>query len=418
MTTLLKSATIIDASSSYHKQTKDILISNGIITKIEDSIANKEEYQIINLDNLHVSTGWFDTSVSFGEPGYEERETIEHGLNVAAKSGFTHVAVNPNTNPYIDNKSAVAFLINKANGYATNLYPIGNLTQQSKGVEMAELYDMQQAGAIAFGDYKKPITNDNLLKVALLYTQNFDGLALSFPKNNAIAGEGVANEEKNSTLLGLKGIPALAEEIQISRDLFLLEYTGGKLHIPTISTEKSVQLIKDAKEKGLDVTCSVAIHNLILTDDELHGFDGNKKVNPPLRTKKDTDALIKGLKDGVIDIITSDHNPIDIEHKKVEFSTAKDGTIGLETAFGALNSVLDTETIVNCLANNPKKRFGIDKTSIEENQKACLSIFNPSETYTFSENHILSTSKNSIFLDKELKGKVYGIYHNNQLVLN
>ncbi|WP_275316737.1 dihydroorotase [Tenacibaculum bernardetii] len=418
MTTLLKSATIIDASSPYHQQTKDILITDGIITKINDTITSEKEYQLVKLDNLHVSTGWFDTSVSFGEPGYEERETIKHGLLVAAKSGFTAVAVNPNTNPVIDNKSAVEFLINKANGFATNLYPIGTLTQQSKGVEMAELYDMQQSGAITFGDYNKPIANDNLLKVALLYTQNFNGLAMSFPKNNAIAGEGVVNEGKNSTLLGLKGIPALAEELQISRDLFLLEYTGGKLHIPTISTKKSVQLIKDAKKKGLDVTCSVAVHNLFLTDDELHDFDGNKKVNPPLRTSSDIKALLKGVKDGTIDMITSDHNPIDIEHKKVEFSEAKDGTIGLESAFSVLNSILDIETIINCLSNNPKERFGIERSVIKENEKANLSIFNPDGSYTFSEENIISTSKNSIFLDKELKGKVYGIYNNNQLILN
>lgn len=418
MTTLLKSATIIDASSPYHKQTKDILITDGIITKIDDSITVKNNDQVVKLDNLHVSTGWFDTSVSFGEPGYEERETIKNGLTVAAKSGFTDVAVNPNTNPVIDNKSAVEFLINKANNFATNLYPIANLTQQNKGIEMAELYDMQQSGAIAFGDYKRPVTNDNLLKIALLYAQNFNGLVLSFPKNNLIAGEGVANEGKNSTLLGLKGMPALAEELQISRDLFLLEYTGGKLHIPTISTKKSVALIKEAKKKGLDVSCSVAIHNLFLTDDELHGFDGNKKVNPPLRTQKDTKALIEGLKDGTIDIITSDHNPIDIEHKKVEFSTAKDGTIGLESAFGVLNSILDIETIIKCLSNNPKERFDVKKTTIKENEKAILSIFNPDEFYTFSKENILSTSKNSLFLNKELKGRVYGIYNNNQLVLN
>jgi len=418
MTTLLKSATIIDAYSPYHKQIKDILITDGIITKIDNSITIKEQHKIVELDNLHVSTGWFDTSVSFGEPGYEERETIKHGLLVAAKSGFTDVAVNSNTNPVIDNKSAVEFLINKASGFATNLFPIGSLTQQSKGIEMAEMYDMQQSGAVAFGDYNKPITNDNLLKVALLYTQNFNGLALSFPKNELIAGEGVANEGKNSTLLGLKGIPALAEELQVCRDLFLLEYTEGKLHIPTISTKKSVQLIKDAKKKGLNITCSVAVHNLFLTDDELHDFDGNKKVNPPLRTSEDANALLEGLKDGTIDMITSDHNPIDIEHKKVEFSTAKDGTIGLESAFGVLNSVLDLETIVNCLSNNPKERFEINKTSIKENEKACLSIFNPSGISTFSKENIISTSKNSIFLGKELKGTVYGIYNNNQLILN
>ncbi|WP_233897807.1 dihydroorotase [Tenacibaculum piscium] len=418
MTTLFKSVTIIDASSAYHQQQKDILITDGIISKIEDFISEEKEYNVIKRNNLHASTGWFDTSVCLGEPGYEERETIQNGLKVASKSGFTDIAVNPNTNPVIDNKATVEFLIYRANKSATNLHPIGALTQQSKGAEMAELYDMQQAGAIAFGDYNKPISNDNLLKIALLYTQNFNGLTLSFPKNNAIAGEGVANEGKNSTLLGLKGIPALAEELQISRDLFLLEYTGGKLHIPTISTKKSVELIKKAKENGLNVSCSVAVHNLFLTDDELYQFDGNKKVNPPLRTSQDVNALIKGVQNGTIDMITSDHNPIDIEHKKVEFSNAKDGTIGLETAFGILNSILDLETIVNCLSKNPKERFGLQKTTIKENEIANLTFFNPEGTYNFTEKDILSTSKNSVFLEKEIKGKVYGIYNNNQLILN
>ncbi len=418
MITLLKSATIIDTSSPFNNQVKDILITDGIITKIEDHIPTEDTYEVVSLDHLHVSTGWFDTSVSLGEPGFEERETIQHGLTVAAKSGFTDIAVNANTQPITENKAAVAFMINKAKEFATNLHPIGALTQQSKGVEMAELYDMKQAGAIAFGDYNKPVENDNLLKISLLYAQNFDGLVMSFPKNKAIAGEGVAHEGINSTLLGLKGIPAMAEEIQIARDLFILEYTGGKLHIPTISTEKSVALIRDAKKKGLDVSCSVSIHHLFLTDEELKDFDGNKKVSPPLRTDNDAKALIKGLEDGVIDIITTDHNPIDIEHKKVEFSTAKDGTIGLESACGALHSVLSLATIVNCLSKNPRKRFGLDSFSIETGKKACLTLFDPESTYTFSESNILSTSKNSAFLDKDLKGKAYGIYNNKQLILN
>ncbi len=418
MTTLLKSATIIDKNSPFHKQTKDILIINGIITTIDDTIENKDDYTIVALDNLHVSCGWFDTSVSFGEPGYEERETIDNGLQVASKSGFTSVAVNPNTQPVTDIKSSVEFIKNKAINSAVNIYPIGTLTQKQKGIEMAELFDMQQFGAVAFGDYKKPIENDNLLKIALLYAQNFDGLVLSFPKNNKIAGEGVANEGINATKLGLKMIPSLAEEIQIARDLFLLEYTGGKLHIPTISTAKSVKLIKEAKKKGLQVTCSVAIHNLVLTDKELNEFESKYKVNPPLRTEKDRKALIKGVKNGTIDIITSDHNPIDIEHKKVEFSIAKDGTIGLETAFGALQLVLDIETIVTCLTENPKKIFGINSTVIKENEKADLTLFTPNVDYTFSVNDILSSSKNSIFTGKKLKGKAYGIFNNKQLVLN
>ena len=418
MTTLLKSATIIDSSSPHHNQQKDILIENGIIKKIADSIAKKDNYQIIELENLHVSCGWFDMSVSFGEPGYEERENIKNGLNVAAKSGFTSVAVNANTNPVIDNKSAVEFLLNKANGFATNLYPIAALTQNSKGLDMAELYDMQQSGAIAFADYKKPIANDNLMKVALLYAQNFDGLIFSFPKNNSIAGEGIANEGVNSTKLGLKGNPALAEHIQISRDLFLLEYTGGKLHIPTISTAKSVALIKDAKKKGLQVTCSVAVHHLTLSDDELHGFDSNFKVNPPLRTKTDIKALQKGVKSGVIDCITSDHNPIDIEHKKVEFSEAKDGTIGLESAFGAINSVLNLEDFIENITLKPKTLLGLKNHAITENNIAEITLFNPENEYTFTKENILSISKNSAFLNKKLKGKAYGIYANNQLILN
>ncbi|MCG1037186.1 dihydroorotase [Polaribacter sargassicola] len=418
MTTLIKSATIIDSSSPYHNQQKDILITNGIIDKIEDSIETKENYTIVELDNLHVSCGWFDTSVSFGEPGYEERETIKKGLDVAAKSGFTAVAVNANSNPVIDNKSSVEFLINKANGFATNLYPIAALTQNSEGVEMAELFDMKQSGAIAFADYNKPVANDNLMKIALLYAQNFDGLVFSFPKNKAIAGEGIVNEGINSTKLGLKGVPDLAEHIQIARDLFLLEYTGGKLHIPTISTAKSLTLIEEAKKKGLQVTCSVAVHHLTLSDDELHGFDSNFKVTPPLRTKTDIEALQKGIKSGVIDIITSDHNPIDIENKKLEFSEAKDGTIGLESAFGAINTVLNINDFIDNLTSKPKAIFGLENHTIKENNKAEITLFNPDEKYVFTKSHILSTSKNSAFLDKKLKGIVYGIFANNQLVIN
>ncbi len=418
MSTLIKSATIIDASSQFNNQKKDILITDGVIKKIENSIPTKPNYTVVALDNLHVSCGWFDTSVSFGEPGFEERENILNGLNTAAKSGFTAVAVNSNAHPVVDNKSAVEFLINKSNGHATKLFPIASLTQKSEGKEMAELYDMQQSGAIAFGDYNKPLENDNLMKVALLYAQNFNGLVLSFPKNLTIAGEGLANEGINSTKLGLKGIPALAEHLQIVRDLFLLEYTGGNLHIPTISTEKSVALIKDAKKKGLQVTCSVSAHHLTLTDGELSNFNGNLKVTPPLRTEKDCKALIKAVKSGIIDVITSDHNPIDIENKKVEFSSAKNGTIGLESLFGAINTKLSLTESIACITSKPRAVFKLETSNIETGQKADITFFNPETPYTFSKENILSTSKNSAFLGKNLKGKAYGIFANNQLVIN
>ncbi|HCE54752.1 MAG: dihydroorotase [Lutibacter sp.] len=416
MNLLLKSATIIDSSSPFHLQIKDILIENGTITKIGGKLKNPKNYKEITFDNLHISQGWFDSSVCFGEPGFEDRETIENGLKTASKSGFTAVAVNPNTFPATDNKSAVQFLKNKAANAATALFPIGNLTKIGKSEDIAELYDMQNAGAIAFGDYNKAVSNANLLKIGLQYAQNFDALILSFPQNDSIAGIGLANEEINSTKLGMKGIPALSEELQIVRDLFLLEYTGGKLHIPTISTAKSVELIKEAKKKNLNVTCSVAAHHLVLTDDELKTFNTNTKVLPPLRTSKDIKALMKGIKEGVIDMVTSDHNPIDVEHKKVEYSNAKFGTIGLESLFGALNKVVDLETLIGCLTTKPRERFKVPTYSISEGQQANITLFNPDFEYTFSEQNILSTSKNAIFLHKNLNGKVYGIISNNKMI--
>ncbi|MDV7188127.1 dihydroorotase [Lutibacter sp. TH_r2] len=416
MKLLLKAAKIIDKSSPYHLQTKDILIEKGIISKIEDSISEAHS-EIIQLEDLHISQGWFDTSVCFGEPGFEERETIDHGLQVAAKSGFTAVAINPNTNPVSDNKAVIELMINKAQYSATNIHPIGAFTNGMKGEDMAELFDMQNSGAIAFGDYNKAISNPNLLKIGLLYTQNFNGLLISFPQENRIAGSGLVNEEVNSTQLGLKGIPALAEEIQIVRDLFLVEYTEGKLHIPTISTKKSVELIKEAKSKCLDITCSVSAHHLTLTDNEIKNFDANNKVLPPLRTQKDCDALIEGVKDGTIDMITSDHNPIDIEHKKMEYNNAKFGSIGLESLFGSLNQVLPLEVLVENLSEKPKKRFNIEVNPIKVGNKAELSLFTPTAEYIFSEEDILSSSKNSIFMNKKMIGKAYGIIANNQVIL-
>ena len=410
MKILIKSARIIDNESPFNNKVVDILVDGGIIKEIAATIKPKKVDKEINFENLHVSPGWFDSSVNFGEPGFEDRETLENGLLTAGKSGFTAVAVNPDNDPVTDNKGAVAFLKNKSSRSPVNLYPIGALTRKSEGKEMAELYDMQQAGAVAFGDYKKSISNPNLLKLSLQYAQNFDGLVLSFPQENKIAGNGQVNENENSTYLGLKGIPALAEELQISRDLFILEYTGGKLHIPTISTAKSVDIIREAKEKGLDVTCSVAIHNLFFTDDVLKEFDTNAKVLPPLRTKADVKGLLAGLKDGTIDMVTSDHNPMDVEHKKVEFDNALFGTLGLETAFGALLQLVSLKTAVKVLTSG-KQRFNLQETVIDEGAVADFTFFDPDAEYTFQKGQILSTSKNSLFLGYDLKGKVYGIQY-------
>lgn len=416
MKLLIKSAKIIDPSSPYHNTIVDIFISEGTIKEIGTNLNINNVEREIELEDLHVSRGWFDSSVCFGEPGFEERETIKNGLDTAALSGFTAIALNSNTDPVIDNNGAVTSLLSKADKHPVKMYPIGALTKKSRGKELAELYDMQQAGAVAFGDYKKAVKHPNMLKLALQYTQNFEGLVQSFPQDDDLAGKGLVNEDTNSTQLGLKGIPPLAEEVQVLRDLAILEYTGGKLHIPTISTAKSVKLIKEAKKKGFNVTCSVAIHNLVFSDDHLLDFDTNAKVLPPLRSNSQIKELFKGLKDGTIDMVTSDHTPIDTENKKIEFENALFGTIGLESAFGTLLSISDLEETINWLTKG-RSRFGIASHKIEAGNPADLTLFTPKGKEKFTKNNIYSTSKNSLFLNSELMGKVYGVVSGRQIKL-
>jgi dihydroorotase len=417
MNLIIRTATIIDQKSPFHNQTVDVKISNGIIEKIGSKLPNTEGIQEIQFENLHLSQGWFDTSVSLGEPGFEDRESIKNGLEVAAKSGFSGIALQPNSFPVIDNQSQVHFVKQKAINSATDLYPIGALTKGSEGKDLAELFDMKNAGAIAFGDYTKSIANANLLKIGLQYAQDFDGLVIAFCEDENIKGNGVANEGIVSTRLGLKGIPNLAEEIIVARNLFLLEYTGGKLHIPTISTTKSVALIKMAKAKGLQVTCSVAVHHLVLTEEKLEGFDTRFKVSPALRAEDDRKSLLDGIIDNTIDCITSDHNPIDIEHKKMEFDLAKNGTIGFESAFGALQTVLPLEKVIEKLVSG-KAVFGLENQIIKEGNKANLTLFSANHEWTFGKENILSKSKNSAFLGYKMKGKAIGIYNNGTLILN
>ncbi|WP_158729039.1 MULTISPECIES: dihydroorotase family protein [unclassified Flavobacterium] len=416
MKLIIRDAKIIDPKSSFHNTISDLLIVDGYIQEIGTNLENPDKIQEIKLDNLHLSQGWFDSSVSLGEPGFEDRETILNGLQVAAKSGFTSIALQPNSYPVIDNQSQIHFVKSKATQTATQLYPIGAMTKESAGKDIAELYDMKNAGAVAFGDYNKSTENANLLKIALQYVQDFDGLIIAFSQDEHIKGNGVANEGIVSTQLGLKGIPNLAEEIHTARNLYLLEYTGGKLHLPTLSTEKSIALVKAAKSKGLQVSCSVAVHHLVLTDEKLQEFDTRFKVTPPLRTESDRQALLNGVLDGTIDMITTDHNPIDIEHKKMEFDGAKNGTIGLESCFSALMTVLPLEVVVEKLTSG-KKTFGITEEIIANGARANLTLFNPDFKSVFSKSSILSKSKNSAFLGTEIQGKVYGIINQDQLIL-
>ena len=415
MDILLKSARIIDPESAYHNKVRDILISGGVIQQVSASIPLTNEMQV--LENIYVSQGWTDSSVCFGEPGFEERETLANGMRTAEKSGFTHLLINPLTHPVVDSQSGVVYIKNKTAHCAATAHPIGALTIESKGEYLAELFDMKKGGAVAFGDYKKAISNSNLLKIALQYTQPFGGIVISFPNDTKFMGKGVVNEHIEATRLGLKGIPALAEELMVARDLAVLEYAGGKLHIPTISTAKSVALIREAKAKGLDVSCSVAIHNLHFTDEVLENFNTNYKVLPPLRDTANVQALREALNEGVIDFVTSDHNPLDIELKFKEFDWAAFGTIGLENAFGILTQYTSIERSIQLLTS-ARKRFGIPSTPITEGTSADMTLFTPEGSSVFTINDILSASKNSAFIGETMKGKVIGVIARNQLVLN
>jgi dihydroorotase len=414
MKLLIKSATIITPGNSLHRKKRDILIENGKIKNIATSIKD-DKAQVYTKPNLHVSVGWMDTNVSFGEPGFEERETLENGLKVAALSGFTAIGLQADTQPVMDNATAVSFVKNSVLKSPTSVHPIPSFTLGSAGKDMAELYDMQQKGAIAFYDFKRTLDNANLLKMGLLYARSFDGLLMSFPQEKSTSYEGKANESAYTLSLGFEGSPNLSEELQVSRDLQLLAYAQAKLFIPTITTEGAVKLLKEAHKKGLQVSASVSAHHLFMTDEVLENYETRFKVNPPLRTEKDRKAMVRGVKDGTIMVITSDHRPMDIENKKKEFSYAKQGTIGLESFFGAVNSVLDLDDLIPCITTNPRTIFKLPQPEIKEGVEANLTFFNPEENYVFAKEHILSTSDNAAFLGMKLKGIAYGVFNNGKL---
>ena len=416
MSIILKSAKVINAESKYNGTKQDILISEGKIVKIAKSI-EIDMAKVIKIENLHVSVGWLDSSVSFGEPGYEERETIENGALVASKSGFTDIVLNPNTDPVLDKQTDISFVKLKSKNASCSIHPLGALSISSKSVSMAELFDMRNAGAVGFYDFKKPVKSSNLLKTSLLYSQSFDSLIMSFPLDESISKNGIINEGVISLNYGIKGIPNFSEEVQINRDLQILEYTGGRLHIPTISTKKSVELIKNAKSKGLKVTCSVAIHNLIFNETKLKDFDTRFKVLPPLRSEDDRLALVEAVDKGIIDLVTSDHTPIDVENKKTDIDNSKFGTIGLESFFGSLLTIFSLEKTIEILTRG-KDIFKIEKTTLNEGSLAKLSLFTVSDEYEFSKENILSKSKNSAFLGLKMKGKPLGIINSEKICIN
>ena len=424
MNVLIKSAKIIDPNSDYHNKIMDIYIKNNKIDRIaksikgcKKSIANCTEIEY-KAENLHISPGWFDLHANFGEPGYEQQETFNTGISAALKGGFTGVMVMPNNKPNIDNKSMINYIKNETKGNVIDIVPAGNITKQGAGDEIVEIQDMHMAGCKAFTDDKKSIMKSEVLKVALLYLKDVNNIIMNFPNDNTISNGGFMHEGHTSTRLGLKGIPSIAEEAMVDRDINLCKYTNSKLHLSYISTKNSAMKIKQAKSKGLKVTSDVTVHNLFLTDESVNNFDTRYKVLPPLRTKKDNTALINALKNGTIDVISTDHSPISDEYKKIEFDNAANGIIGLETAFGLLGKHIlphiGLSTLIEKISINPRKILKIDKVTIKESENANITLFDPDLEWEFTRDDIKSKSHNTPFIGKKLKGKALAILNNGQ----
>lgn len=421
MKVLIKQATIVSPSSPFNGLTKDILIADGIINKIGDNIIDKDA-TAIQQQGLHVSIGWIDIFSHFCDPGLEYRETLETGASAAAAGGFTEVMLLPNTNPAVHNKSQVEYIVQKAKSLPVSIHPVGAVTKNAEGNELAEMYDMQQSGAIAFGDGTNAIQNSGLLIKALQYVKTFDGTIIQVPDDRNIAANGLMNEGIVSTQLGLPGKPAMAEELIVARDIKLARYADSKIHFTGITTAKSLEYIKRAKEGGIKVTCSVTPYHLFFSDEDLRTYDTNLKVNPPLRNKENKDALLKGLVDGTVDCIASHHIPYNYDNKVCEFEYAKNGMIGLESLFGVVWSMVNghwsIDKMVETLSVTPRKIFGLPVPIISEGSVADITLFNPNEEYVFEEIMIASKSKNSAFAGKQLKGKVIGVINKGQVVLN
>ncbi len=417
MNILIKSATIVDPGGPLHEKKRDILIRNGIIEKIAASISpESKQISELNLKNLHVSRGWFDSSVSFGEPGYEDRETLSGGLRMAAYSGYCDLVLNPSNSPLPDTSGDIRFLLDKTSDSACRIHPLGTLTKGAEGMVLAELYDMHNHGACGFSEDQKYLENSHLLQLALEYTRLFKGCVVTFPLENHLASRGVIHEGSVSARMGLKGIPSLAEELAVIRDLRIQEYTGGKLHLALISAEGSVKLLQEAKRKGRDISSAVSIHHLYFTDEDLLGFDNNLKLLPPLRSKKDRKALREAVLNRTIDMVTSDHRPLTLEEKEVEFNNSYYGSTGLETAYAVLQEIFGRDSAIELLTRG-RDRFGIQDPYIAKGQPAALSLFNPDATFHHLVSNMLGKSKNSPYLGRKFKGRPYGIISNNRMMI-
>jgi dihydroorotase len=410
----LKSVKIIDKNSPFHLQIKDVSLKNGLITSITPHDESEEASSVFYQENACLSVGWFDMRATVPAIGLEYKEDIDSACEAAMRGGFTEIAVLPVSQPVIQTKEAIHFILRHSETRLCSLYPIAAASVDTKGEEMTEMLDLHTAGAVAFSDGSFPTTNTSLTIKTLQYLSQFDALFINMPDEKNLSKYGMMHEGINSTLLGMKGLPALAEEMGIMRDLKLLSYAGGKIHFSGISCAESVQLIRNAKQQGLPITADIAAHQLAFTDEDLKDFDTNLKVKPPFRTQKDIKALIEGLLDDTIDAIVSDHQPQDEESKCLEFDQAEFGIIGLETAFAVANTFgkdIPLEKLIEKFTTNPRGILKVRQPKIAVGEMANLTLFSPEESWEYKFKDIRSKSKNSPFIGKTLKGRVLGVFN-------
>lgn len=410
MKILIKQARIIDPSSPHNGQISDIFIENGLISQIGKEISSDAD-QVISLEGLCVSPGWVDVFASFADPGYEYKETLETGANAAAAGGYTDVLIIPNTNPVLHNKAAVEYVVHKGQHLPVTIHPIGAITRNTEGKELAEMYDMKWSGAVAFSDGINCVQSAGLLVKALQYVKAFDGIIIQVPDDKSVNPPGLINEGVISTQLGLPGKPAMAEELVVERDISLADYTSSKIHLTGISTKKSADYVRKGKESGIAVSCSVTPYHLFFSDEDMTSYNTNLKVNPPLRTAADRQALREAVLNGTVDCLASHHLPHEIDSKIIEFEYAKFGMTGLETAYAVLNTAvpgISPERTVELLATNPRRIFGLDPATVKEGNTARLSLFQPEQGWTFTKEDIRSKSANTPFTGLTFKGKVAG----------
>ena len=409
MNLLIKGGRLIDPSQGID-EISDILIADGVVLELGLGLAAPDGTQTIDAGGLIVTPGLIDMHVHLRDPGLEYKEDLATGSRAAAAGGFTSVACMPNTSPVIDNKAVTSYILNKAMSEAVvNVFPIGSITKGGKGESLSEMGELKEAGCVAVSDDGKPVTNGELMRRALEYAKGVGIAVISHSEELSLVGDGVMNEGFVATELGLKGIPWAAEDVAVAREVYLAEFTGAPVHIAHISTAGSARIIRNAKARGVKVTCETAPHYFTLTDEALLGYNTNAKMNPPLRAASDVAAMKAGLADGTIDAIATDHAPHHADEKDVEFNLALNGIVGLETSLPlslklVTDGVLDLKALVSLMSCNPAKILGLERGTLKPGAVADVTVIDPQKEWQVTAEKLESKSKNSPFLGWQMKG--------------